>query len=69
VPEARLIQQSMETMPEKVLIMQPDLAARPFQLIVERTMSALPHVLYRAWTERLDQWRARALLYDAGHFP
>ena len=36
----------------------PDLSSRPFQLTVERTMSSTPDVLFRAWTEQIDQWFA-----------
>jgi hypothetical protein len=36
----------------------PDLSSRPFHLTVERTMRAIPSVLYRAWTEQMDHWFA-----------
>src|SRR5262245_22936947 len=36
----------------------PDLSQRPHDLTVERDMLAAPAVLYRAWTEQLDQWFA-----------
>lgn len=37
---------------------RPDLSARPFEAKAERTMSADPHTLYRAWTDRIDRWFA-----------
>lgn len=43
-------------MPNPVSI--PDLAARPYQLTVERVMASAPSVLYRAWTERFGDWFA-----------
>lgn len=36
----------------------PDLSARPLDLHVEREMSASPHEVYLAWTERVDAWFA-----------
>ena len=36
----------------------PGLSQRPFQLTVERTMSASPSVLFKAWTEKMDHWFA-----------
>jgi uncharacterized protein YndB with AHSA1/START domain len=36
----------------------PDLSTRPLLTTLERTMSASPDVIYRAWTERIDTWFA-----------
>jgi uncharacterized protein YndB with AHSA1/START domain len=38
----------------------PDVSTRPHRLVVERSMTAPPSVLYRAWTERVDAWFAAA---------
>ncbi len=37
---------------------KPDLSSRPFQLTVERTMTASPTALFHAWTQQFDQWFA-----------
>jgi uncharacterized protein YndB with AHSA1/START domain len=36
----------------------PDLAARPFELAVERTFAASAAALYEAWTQGFDRWFA-----------
>jgi uncharacterized protein YndB with AHSA1/START domain len=36
----------------------PDLSERPFQISVERDMTASPDALYDAWTRRFDAWFA-----------
>src|SRR5215467_7674116 len=36
----------------------PDLSERPFQISVERDMTASPDALYEAWTRRFDAWFA-----------
>jgi uncharacterized protein YndB with AHSA1/START domain len=42
-----------------IVVTRPDLSTRPWQLIVERDMTAPPSALYLAWTERIDQWFAQ----------
>lgn len=39
-------------------ICPPDLSSRPLKLVVKRTMTATPGVLFRAWTEQMDSWFA-----------
>jgi uncharacterized protein YndB with AHSA1/START domain len=36
----------------------PDLSTRPYELTVERVMTASPELLYLAWTQGLDIWLA-----------
>ena len=36
----------------------PDLSARPFNLVAERTFAVPPATLYHAWTVGFDQWFA-----------
>ena len=43
---------------ERTIPVQPDLSSRPFQLKIERTMTAPPGRLFQAWTKHFDHWLA-----------
>jgi uncharacterized protein YndB with AHSA1/START domain len=40
------------------LLPPPDVSTRPLRLTIERSMTAPPPLLYRAWTEHMDAWFA-----------
>jgi uncharacterized protein YndB with AHSA1/START domain len=48
----------MATKPTAAAIRVPDLAARPFDLAVERAFVASAASLYEAWTQGFDRWFA-----------
>ncbi len=39
-------------------ITRPDLSGRPYECSAQREMAASPAVLFKAWTERFDEWFA-----------
>lgn len=40
------------------MLIEPDLSSRPFQLVVERNMTASAEQIFKAWTEQIGIWFA-----------